>query len=881
LTSDMQVTDEVSTPVPPAAGRAAALGAWVRGHKKLVVAFAIVVALVLIRFLFFGGGGSGADDQQIVFAPVERRTLQDVVTVEGEVAHKEIGSLNMLTDGRITALRVDDGDTIDTGDEVLAVDGRPAVAVPGEMPFWRPLEEGAIGFDVLQLEQILATTGFDPGPVDLDFTAQTRNALLDWQAQYGYSIPEPEPDETVTVSLGGSGGASGYEIGALSSAAAVIREEPGGVPQQLIEAGAVTPVSTTARGVPASLRRSPSSATLRYTVAYLDHPPQVVPAGALPRIGVAVSPTEVAEGEVARLIFSSTLRPSADITIEYAISGTATPGADYEVINGEVTLQAGQSQVELLVSTFADARLEPPETVRVTVRSGSGYVVGSPSAATVTIIDDSVPEVNISADPTVVSEGQSTRITVRSDQRMLESTQINLTIGGDADNGDDYGEIDDTVIIRAGSSETSFTVPIFTDKILEGQEELTVAVANPPGFLEGTYRLGKIPEVSITINDDFGDLPVLRLQAEQSRVTEGDSAVFTITSNVDIADPIEVGYVLGGSATEGLDYGEVEGVVDLGGFGANGTDDSGSEATITIGIDQDDLVEGDETLTVTLLGSPTGEYRLGSPASDTVVIESEDVPTVSIMGGGIVYEGGTITFAVVADAPMAEATSISYNVSGTADEGADFKATTGVVIIPAGAIAAGISIETIDDDAVFQPGDMIVGAWPTRVGTVAVDLGEFLPEGTELMTLTEDELTVTMTLAPSDRAELTAGLVATVEFAATGETAEARIVELDDTPSVDDGGIQSYEGEVEILGDLPAVDGATVNVDVVLEESPDVIVIPVAALVGTGDSSAVRVVAEDGTVSTVTVVTGLSEGAYIEIREGLAGNELVVVEVNR
>jgi hypothetical protein len=683
------------------------------------------------------------------------------------------------------------------------------------------------------------------------------------------------------VSLGGSGGASGYEIGALSSAAAVIREEPGGVPQQLIEAGAVTPVSTTARGVPASLRRSPSSATLRYTVAYLDHPPQVVPAGALPRIGVAVSPTEVAEGEVARLIFSSTLRPSADITIEYAISGTATPGADYEVINGEVTLQAGQSQVELLVSTFADARLEPPETVRVTVRSGSGYVVGSPSAATVTIIDDSVPEVNISADPTVVSEGQSTRITVRSDQRMLESTQINLTIGGDADNGDDYGEIDDTVIIRAGSSETSFTVPIFTDKILEGQEELTVAVANPPGFLEGTYRLGKIPEVSITINDDFGDLPVLRLQAEQSRVTEGDSAVFTITSNVDIADPIEVGYVVGGSATEGLDYGEVEGVVDLGGFGANGTDDSGSEATITIGIDQDDLVEGDETLTVTLLGSPTGEYRLGSPASDAVVIESEDVPTVSIMGGGIVYEGGTITFAVVADAPMAEATSISYNVSGTADEGADFKATTGVVIIPAGAIAAGISIETIDDDAVFQPGDMIVGAWPTRVGTVAVDLGEFLPEGTELMTLTEDELTVTMTLAPSDRAELTAGLVATVEFAATGETAEARIVELDDTPSVDDGGIQSYEGEVEILGDLPAVDGATVNVDVVLEESPDVIVIPVAALVGTGDSSAVRVVAEDGTVSTVTVVTGLSEGAYIEIREGLAGNELVVVEVNR
>ena len=528
------------------------------------------------------------------------------------------------------------------------------------------------------------------------------------------------------------------------------------------------------QGVPASLRRGGASIVPRYTVHDLDQgPPQVLLAGALPRIAVAVSPTEVPEGEVSRLIFNSTLRPATDITIEYAISGTATPGTDYELINGEVTLQAGQSQVELLVSTFADSRLESPETVRVTVRSGSGYVVGSPSAATVTIIDDSVPEVNISASPTVVSEGQSTTFTVQSDQRMLESTQISLTIGGDADNGDDYDEIDDTVIIRAGASAATITVPILSDKILEGQEELTVAVANPPGFLEGTYRLGKIPEVAVTINDDFGDLPVLRVQAEQSRVGEGDSASFTVTSNVDIAEAIEVGYVVGGSATEGADYGEVEGVFDLGGIGVDGDDDDGSEATININIDQDDAVEGDETLTLTLLGSPTGEYRLGSPASDTVVIESEDVPTVSIMGGGPVYEGGTISFAVVADVPMAEATSISFNVSGTADEGDDFKATTGVVIMPAGAIAAGISIETIDDDAVFQAGDMIVGTWPTRVGTVAVDLGEFLPEGTELMTLTEDDLTVTMKLAPSDRAELTTGLAATVEFAATGVTADA------------------------------------------------------------------------------------------------------------
>ena len=150
------------------------------------------------------------------------------------------------------------------------------------------------------------------------------------------------------------------------------------------------------------------------------------------------------------------------------------------------------------------------------------------------------------------------------------------------------------------------------------------------------------------------------------------------------------------------------------------------------------------------------------------------------------------------------------------------------------------------------------------------------------MTLTEDDLTVTMKLAPSDRGRAhRRAWPPPSSSPATGVTADAQIADLDDTPSVDDTETESYEGEIEVLGDLPAVDGATVNVDVVLEESTDVIVVPVAALVGTGTDAAVRVVSDDGTVTSVTVVTGLSEGAYIEIREGLAGDELVVVEVNR
>ena len=105
------------------------------------------------------------------------------------------------------------------------------------------------------------------------------------------------------------------------------------------------------------------------------------------------------------------------------------------------------------------------------------------------------------------------------------------------------------------------------------------------------------------------------------------------------------------------------------------------------------------------------------------------------------------------------------------------------------------------------------------------------------------------------------------------------IVELDDNATIDQAGGETYEGVVETDTPLDAVDGAGVNVDVVLEERIDAITVPVAAVLQNSEGEdVVRVVLSDGTTRQVIVRVGLSEGAFVEIESGLNGDELVLVE---
>jgi len=184
------------------------------------------------------------------------------------------------------------------------------------------------------------------------------------------------------------------------------------------------------------------------------------------------------------------------------------------------------------------------------------------------------------------------------------------------------------------------------------------------------------------------------------------------------------------------------------------------------------------------------------------------------------------------------------------------------------------------DDGVLRPSDLVVADWPATIGSIDLQVGQFVAAGAPLFVLVEDELSVSVSVDPTDRSRLEPGLPATVEVPATGETAPGRIIELADTAVIEGQSGERYRGEVELLRGLDAVAGTAVRIEVVLEEVVDALVVPVAAVSLSGDGQEeVRILTRDGTLARVPVTTGLTEGALVEIVEGLDGDEQVVVEV--
>ena len=260
-------------------------------------------------------------------------------------------------------------------------------------------------------------------------------------------------------------------------------------------------------------------------------------------------------------------------------------------------------------------------------------------------------------------------------------------------------------------------------------------------------------------------------------------------------------------------------------------------------------------------------------------IQSGDLPELTLIGGSAIAEGRSGSFRIVSDAPVTEDTSVNYQVSGTATNGQDFRVLSGTVIMKAGSSSVTVLIDTINDDVVFLPSDMLVAQWPARIGKVEVDEGEFVLQGNVVLSLTEPEFTITMKVSPTDRAELVVGQGVSVDLKVGGQILPGVITELGDSATVGPGGEEQYEGTVSVAGAFDAVDGATVSIDVTLAEALQVLAVPVASVLRSADGDQVRVVNDQGTITRLNVTIGLIDGEWVEIKEGLLGDELIIVDI--
>ncbi len=403
-------------------------------------------------------------------------------------------------------------------------------------------------------------------------------------------------------------------------------------------------------------------------------------------------------------------------------------------------------------------------------------------------------------------------------------------------------------------------------RLAAARETLRVAQA-------ARYVLGEDDEVTVSIDDpDVPDVPILVLRADSETVSESGSATFTIETTMELVEDLDVFYVVEGTATADADYNAPDGDITM---------SKGQERVVlTVPVRADDDVEGDETLTVRLIADPEAAYQLSDRDRATVLIESDDLPELTVTGGGEVVESGTATVVIRADQPPDEDTSVHYSVTGSAQAGVDYEVVTGTALLRSGEQSVTIPIRTIDDDVFFLPGDMVVADWPARVGTVAIEDGDLVQRGVLLFDLTEPVFTVKLFASPTDRSKLAEGQEVTVNLAAGDQEVDGVITELDDNATTS-GNSEIYEGVVGTTEDLVGVDGAVVTIDVVVEQSVDAVVVPIAAVLSDGGQDTVRIVTPEGVIERRAVEVGMLDGAYVEVVSGVSAGEFVILEIDR
>ena len=126
-------------------------------------------------------------------------------------------------------------------------------------------------------------------------------------------------------------------------------------------------------------------------------------------------------------------------------------------------------------------------------------------------------------------------------------------------------------------------------------------------------------------------------------------------------------------------------------------------------------------------------------------------------------------------------TSVNYQVVGTAQPGTRTSSRSSAPrSFRPGKTSVTVVLRSIQKDVTFQPTDMIVAKWPTRIGQVFVKEGDPAPPGTPILSLTDPNFTVTLQASASDRTKLKVGQHCTVELVGGQNDEPGTISELDD-----------------------------------------------------------------------------------------------------
>lgn len=205
---------------------------------------------------------------------------------------------------------------------------------------------------------------------------------------------------------------------------------------------------------------------------------------------------------------------------------------------------------------------------------------------------------------------------------------VNYSVGGTATIGSDYTGINvagasKTVTFASGASTATVIVNPTADSIVEANESVALTLVAgsgysiaTPGLVTGGITNDDSATPIVTGPPTKDALPIITLAVTPGSVSEDGAAnlIYTFTRTGSTSSALNVGFSVGGTASNGSDYASIGSSVS---FGANA-----STASVVINPTADTTVEPDETVALTL-NSASG-YSVGSTGAVTGTITNDD-----------------------------------------------------------------------------------------------------------------------------------------------------------------------------------------------------------------------------------------------------------------
>jgi hypothetical protein len=404
---------------------------------------------------------------------------------------------------------------------------------------------------------------------------------------------------------------------------------------------------------------------------------------------------------------------TGDLTVNYAITGTAANGVDYALLSGTVIIPNGSNSVDIPITSIEDGLFEGTETITLTLLPSPDYGIGE-SSATLYLADNEsytlsvgfLTQASTTSEVLDATNGEYRLLPVILSALNTNVVTVEYIMGADTTawgDGIDWDLVDaangnapikkGTLTFPIGVTNQFIKIRIYPDALIEGTEMAAIELRNPTGCRLSTSR--NPHDLTILDNTNNYAAPRVMFITGTSSVEEDDDSAPLLMVGLDrpAFTTVTVNYaVTGGTATAGSDFTLPGGTLT---FLAGEVSKS-----IPLAVINDTTVESSETVIVSL-SAPSGA-ALGPIAAHTVTLLDNDTGTpevtVAATDATSTENGDTGAFTVTrTSGGAANALTVDYVVSGTATAGSDYTTLPGSVTIPAGQASAPVIVSTLND----------------------------------------------------------------------------------------------------------------------------------------------------------------------------------------